>query len=100
MSTDGPRLTADGIDLSGCRTLDLYGDYLADDGTAISDSRPKVAESDDLVILRDFSGHELNELATLLDMDRSELSKRMHNIVRSYGRDEAQGTGDPLVFVK
>jgi hypothetical protein len=99
MSTDGPRLTADGIDLSGCQTLDLYGDYLADDGTAISDSRPVVAESDALVILRDTSGHELNELANLLGMDRSDLSEQMHNIVRSYGR-EAQGTGDPLVFVK
>jgi hypothetical protein len=97
MSTDGPRLTADGIDLSGCRTLDLYGDYLADDGT---DSRPVVAESDALVILRDTSGHELNELANLLGMDRSELSKRMHNIARSYGKNESWGRGDPLVFVK
>ena len=48
------------------------------------------------VVFRDEHGHELNEWADVLDVDRAELSERMHELAREvYGRDEATGSGDP-----
>jgi hypothetical protein len=92
---DGAKLTENGIDLADDH-LDLYGDYLDADGDPLLDNIEKVAETDDLVVLRDSSGHELNEWADDLGISRSDLSERMHSLARDhYGRDEAQGTGDP-----
>lgn len=55
-----------------------------------------VAQTDDIVIFRDDHGHELSEWADALDMSRSELSERMHDLARKhYGRAEARGSGDP-----
>lgn len=54
-------------------------------------------EGADRVVFADERNHELNEWADdWLDVTRSELSERMHELAREvYGRDEAQGTGDP-----
>jgi len=55
-----------------------------------------VYEDDAVVVVRDHTGHELNEWADEFDMDRSEFSQIMHDLARQvYGRDEAEGVGDP-----
>lgn len=54
---------------------------------------PPVHANGDVVVFADSEGHELNEWANALDMDRDEFSKRMHELARRYyGGD---GTGDP-----
>lgn len=84
----GERLTEHGIDLGG-GGLDIEG-YVAEDHIE------KVAETDDLVVLRDNAGYELSEWADALGISRTILSERMHSLARQhYGRDEATGTGDP-----
>lgn len=96
---DGARLTENGIDLTDSHLT--IEDYRVEDHTEI------VAETDDVVVVRDTNNHELNEWAKAFDISRSDLSEQMHNLARKhYGRDEAQGTGDPwsvtdpLVLVK
>jgi len=85
---DGARLTENGIDLGS--TVLTIEDYVAESHIE------KVAETDDLVVLRDSAGYELMEWADDLGTSRGELSERMHNLARQhYGRDEARGSGDP-----
>jgi len=85
---DGARLTENGIDLG--TTLLSIEDYLAEEHIE------KVAETDDLVVLRDSAGYELSEWADDLGVSRDDLSERMHDLARRhYGRDEARGSGDP-----
>lgn len=54
------------------------------------------------VIFRDEHGHELDEWADALDVSRSDLSERMHELAReSYHSDEAGdpwSVADPVVF--
>lgn len=50
----------------------------------------------DRVVFRDTQGHELSEWADVLDISRSELSERMHELAREvYGRDKGRKVGDP-----
>lgn len=50
----------------------------------------------DRVVFRDKHGHEFNEWADVLGVNRSELAGRMHDLAREvYGRDETSGPGDP-----
>lgn len=54
-------------------------------------------QDDDVVVFADQHGYELNEWADALDMDRSDLSARMHELARehlTYG-DAGSGAGDP-----
>lgn len=80
-------LTADGIrtdhpDVTLLDYLDLHGE--------------PVHVGPDRVVFRDGHGHELNEWADALEIDRGELSERMHELAREvYGRAEATGDGDP-----
>ena len=62
-------------------------------------------QDDDVVIFSDGHGHELNEWADVLDMDRSDLYERMHELAREYhtygdGRDggDPWAIRDPVVF--
>jgi len=85
---DGARLTENGIDL-GPTSLSIE-EYVAEDHIE------QVAETDDLVVLRDTAGYELNGWADDLGISRNDLSERMHDLARDhYGRDEADGSGDP-----
>lgn len=55
-----------------------------------------VYEDQNLVIYMDCSGHELNEWADALDIDRGDLSAEMHEIARQYhSYDDGRGAGDP-----
>jgi hypothetical protein len=80
-------LTADGIrtdhpDVTLLEYLDLHGEPLH--------------VGPDRVVFRDAHGHELSEWADVLDVERSELAARMHDLAREvYGRAEARGSGDP-----
>jgi AraC-like DNA-binding protein len=85
---DGARLAENGIDL-GPTVLSIE-DCVAEKHIE------QVAETDDLVVLRDSAGYELSEWADDLGMSRSALSERMHSLARvHYGRDETPHGGDP-----
>lgn len=88
MSANAPTLTENGIltDDPGVRR-EVYVGYYGE----------PVYEDEDRVVFADDELHELNEWADdWLDLDRSELSERMHELAREvYGRDESDGTGDP-----
>lgn len=72
----------------------------------ISDYRemhgPPVFESGDVVIFADSEGRELSEWANALNVDRDDLSERMHDLARRhYGGDgvgDPWGVDDPVVF--
>ena len=85
---DGARLTENGINL-GSTHLTIE-DYVAESHIE------KVAETDDLVILRNSAGYELSEWADDLGISRGDLSERMHELARDhYGREQITGAGDP-----
>lgn len=54
------------------------------------------------VVFRDEHGHELNEWAEVLDISRSELSGRMHELAREVYHSDESGdpwsAADPVVF--
>lgn len=56
----------------------------------------------DRVVFRDEHGHELNEWADALGMDRSEFSGKMHELAREVyhtgGAGDPWSTADPVVF--
>lgn len=56
-----------------------------------------VHEGEDMTVFADEHGHELDEIAADIDgVSRSEVSEWMHEQARGvYGRDEADGSGDP-----
>jgi len=85
---DGAALTENGIDL-GSTPLTIE-DYQAESHIET------VAETDDLVVLRDTVGYELGEWADDLGISRGDLSGRMHELAREhYGREQIPGAGDP-----
>lgn len=47
------------------------------------------------VVFRDEHGHELNEWSDALDISRTELSQRMHELARSVDAGHAPHGGDP-----
>jgi hypothetical protein len=58
-----------------------------------------VYEDDQVVVVADHSGHELNEWASDLDVDRSGLSETMHTLARQLC-DYDWSVSDPVVFDK
>ena len=58
-----------------------------------------VEETDEYAVFADASGHELNELAARVGVDRSALSHRMHDEARSLV-DYNWGVVDPIVVEK
>lgn len=63
-----------------------------------------VHEDDDVVVVADHSGHELNEWADDFDVDRSDLSAVMHRRAREVydgtGSGDPWSAADPVVFEK
>lgn len=61
-------------------------------------------EDGDCVIFADGSGHELNEIANIVGVDRSALSRRMHEEARKRYDDGNAGdewsVADPVVILK
>jgi hypothetical protein len=58
-------------------------------------------ETDEQVVFADRHGHELNEWADALDMDRTDLSARMHELAREHGPNDGIDhwpADDPVVF--
>jgi hypothetical protein len=58
-----------------------------------------VYEDDQVVVVADHTGQELNEWATDLEIDRSELSEMMHQLARQVC-DHDWSVSDPVVFDK
>jgi len=58
-----------------------------------------VYEDDQVVVVADHSGHELNDWASDLGLDRSELSEQMHTLARQLC-DYDWSVSDPVVFDK
>ena len=54
-------------------------------------------EADEYIVLADGTGYELNEIAEAVGVDRSALSRRMHDEARQ--RYDGTGTGDPWSVV-
>lgn len=94
-SNDAPQLTDNGIDVG-------------DDYPVINDLMREahgapLVETDALILFRDDTGHELNEFAGDMGVDRTELSTRMHNIARNiYGGGDGDdwSVTDPVVLAK
>lgn len=58
-------------------------------------------ETDEQVIFEDGHGYELNEWADVLEMDRSELAGRMHELAREHEPNDGLdhwAAADPVVF--
>ena len=93
---DGARLTENGIDLSSA-SLSVE-DYVAEEHIE------KLAETDNLVVLRDSAGYELSDWADDLGISRGILSEWMHNLARDhYGASDTGGpwsASDPLVLTE
>lgn len=93
MSDNSERLTENGILTDYETPENIRVDYRDHHGEPVH-------EGEDRVVFADEHGHELNDWADALGMDRGELSERMHELAREvYGRDEAEGTGDPWSVV-
>ena len=58
-----------------------------------------VYEDDEVVVVADHTGHELNEWANDFDVDRSELSKTLHTLARQKC-EYSWSVSDPVVFDK
>jgi len=58
-----------------------------------------VEETDEYLLVRDASGHELNEIAKANDVDRDALSRRMHEEAKRQGHDSWSVT-DPVIIYK
>ena len=58
-----------------------------------------VYEDDQVIVVADHTGHELNEWANEFDIDRTELSKTMHTLARQVC-DYSWSVSDPIVFDK
>ena len=56
-----------------------------------------VYEDDQVVVVADHTGHELNEWANEFGVDRDALSETMHALAREVC-DYNWGTSDPIVF--
>lgn len=58
-----------------------------------------VYEDDEVIVVADHTGHELNEWASDFNVDRSEFSKSMHALARDVS-DYSWSVSDPVVFDK
>lgn len=88
-------LTDNGIGLSTDTMIDT-DDYRheAEDGHLVL-----VEERENNIVFSDTAGHELNEWAEHLDMERADLSSRMHDLARDLS-DYNWSTSDPVVIAK
>jgi len=81
--------------------IDAFYDAYGDNGGRNQEIRH---EDDDVVIFADASGHELNEIAEIVGVDRDALSERMHNEARDRYDDGNPGdewsVADPVVVIK
>ena len=58
-----------------------------------------VYEDDQVIVVADHTGHELNEWASDFDVDRTEFSQTMHALARQVC-DYSWSVSDPVVFDK
>ena len=58
-----------------------------------------VYEDDEVIVVADHTGHELNEWASDFDVDATEFSKTMHTLARQVC-DYSWSVSDPVVFDK
>lgn len=70
-------------------------EYREDDAT----DAEVVYEDDQVIVVADHSGHELNEWASDFDVDRGQLSETMHALARQVC-DYDWSVSDPVVFDK
>ena len=95
-SNDAPKLTDNGIDVG--EDYEMLADLLRDAHGA------PLVETDSLILFRDSTGHELNEFVDDMDVDRRELSTKMHEIARKVYDDGKSGdewsVTDPVVVAK
>ena len=70
-------------------------EYRHDDDT----NAEVVYEDDQVIVVADHTGHELNEWASDFGIDRSELSQTMHTLARQVS-DYDWSVSDPIVFDK
>jgi hypothetical protein len=80
--------------------INVFRDAYDDD----ANSNELVEETDEWVLFRDGSGHELNEIAKQTGVDRSALSLRMHEEARERYQSDHPGdewsVTDPIVIIK
>lgn len=102
-TTDGGSLSDDAWDAVQedlRENIDLMRDVYADE----ANNNEIVEETDEYLLLRDGSGHELNEIAEIVGVDRSALSRRMHDEARRRHHSDEPGdewsVTDPVVIVK
>ena len=94
-SNDAPKLTNNGIDVGD--DYELVSDLLRD-----AHGEPLV-ETDRFILFRDSTGHELNEFVDDMDVDRRELSIKMHELARKVydgGDGDDWSVTDPVVLAK
>jgi len=92
---DDPR--SDNMKIKMAEHFESYEvDYRQDDG-----NQAVVYEDDELLIVADYTGHELSEWAKDFDVSRADLSEFFHDV--AYRRHEGEGhdpwaTADPVIF--
>lgn len=95
-SNDAPQLTDNGIDVG--EDYELINDLLRDAHGA------PLVETRALILFRDSTGHELNEFVDDMDVDRRELSIKMHELASEVYDDGNPGdewsATDPVVIKK
>ena len=94
-SNGAPALTDNGIDVGD--DYEFVNDLLRDAHGA------PLVETDSLILFRDSTGHELNEFVDDMDVDRRELSIKMHELARKVydgGNGDDWSVTDPVVLAK
>lgn len=84
-----------------CRgVIEIFRDTYGDE----ANQSEIVEETDEYLLLRDASGQELNEIAHITEVDRSELSRRMHRETRRRYHIDNPGdewsVTDPVLILK
>ena len=94
-SNDAPKLTDNGIDVGD--DYEHINDLMRDAHGA------PLVETDSLILFRDSTGHELKEFVDDMDVDRRELSIKMHELARKVydgGDGDDWSVTDPVVLAK
>ena len=78
---------------------EIFAEFEAEYRESDGKNREVVYEDSEVIVIADHTGHELNELSSELDFDRSELSKTMHTLARQVC-DYDWSVSDPIVFDK
>lgn len=81
--------------------IEMFRDVYGNGGARNQEIR---YEDDDVVVFADASGHELNEIADATGVDRTALSRRMHEEARRHYNADEPGdewsVADPIVVEK